>query len=207
LTPPPPETAALDEARLCLVLGARPGGRHPAQLLEAALEGGVDLVVLRDPDPTVEAAEIFRDLTAVHGALLVVADRPDLALACGADGVHAEELSVAEARRFGGKELIVGRSIRSRDEILDPRGADYLFVGPVFATPTKPGWEPLGLDAVRLAAERCPVPFFAIGGIELENAPDLVAAGAERIGVVRAIADSDDPAAAARALRALLSPA
>jgi thiamine-phosphate pyrophosphorylase len=196
----------LDEARLCLVLDARPRGDHPVRLLEPALDGGVDLVVLRDPDPTVETAEIFRDLTSAHGALLVITDRPDLALACGADGVHAEELSVAEARRFGGKELIVGRSIRSLDEIDDPRGADYLFVGPVFATPTKPGWQPLGLDAVRLAARHSAVPFFAIGGIGIENAADVVAAGAERIGVVRAIADSEDPTGAARALRALLTP-
>jgi len=196
------EAERLAEARLCFVLGSRPHWQDPGPLLEAALLGGVDLVVLRDLEPTVAAAELFRELTDEYEALLAVTDRPDLALACGADAVHAEELTVAEVRRFGGADMLVGRSIRAPDEVLDPFGADYLFVGPVFATPTKPDSEPVGLEAVRLAAERCPVPFFAIGGIDLDNAPQVVAAGAERLGIVRAIRDSADPAEAARALRA-----
>jgi thiamine-phosphate pyrophosphorylase len=194
----------LVEARLCLVLEARPEGRDPADLLEAALGGGVDFVVLRDPEPTIEAAETFREATAFYDALLAVTDRPDVALACGADAVHAEELSVAAARQLAGSELLVGASIRAPADVLDPGGADYIFVGPVFETATKPDWEPVGLASVQLAAERCQVPFFAIGGIDVANAVEVVAAGAERIGVMRAIRDSDDPEAAARTLRALL---
>jgi thiamine-phosphate pyrophosphorylase len=194
----------LEQARLCLVLEAQPHGRDARPLLEAALAGGVDIVVLRDPDPPVETAEVFRDATAAYDALLVVTDRPDVALACGADGVHAEELSPGDARRLVGPELLVGYSIRSREEILDARGADYLFVGPVFETPSKPDWEPLGLDAVGLAAERCPVPFFAIGGIDSSNATAVVPAGARRLGVVRAIRDAADPRAAAELLRSRL---
>ena len=199
------EAEQLAEARLCFVLDSRPHWQDPGPLLEAALRGGVDLVVLRDLEPTVAVAELFRELTDQHGALLAVADRPDLALACGADAVHAEELTVAEVRRFGGADMLVGRSIRAPDEVLDPFGADYLFVGPVFATPTKPDSQPVGLETVRLAAERCPVPFFAIGGIDTENVTEVVAAGAERLGVVRAIRDSADPADAAQALREALT--
>jgi len=170
-------------------------------VLEAALAGGVDLVVLRDDAPALEASEICRDLTNAHDALLVVTDRPDVALASGADGVHAEQLPIAEARRLAGPGLLVGYSIRSAHEAVIPPPADYLFVGPVFETPTKPGWVPLGLDAVRLAADVSPLPFFAIGGIDVTNARDVVAAGARRLAAVRAIRDAADPAEAARRLR------
>jgi thiamine-phosphate pyrophosphorylase len=186
----------LKRARLALVLSA--GDLGP---LDAALAGGVDLVVLRDETPTLEAAEAFRDATAAFDALLVVTDRPDMALACGADGVHAEQLPIAEARRLAGAELLVGYSIRSAHETVVPPPADYLFVGPIFETPTKPGWAALGLEAVRLAAEGSPVPFFAIGGIDATNAGDVVAAGARRLAVVRAIRDAADPAETARLLR------
>jgi thiamine-phosphate pyrophosphorylase len=199
------EAEQLAETRLCFVLEARPHWQDPGPLLEAALQGGVDLVVLRDLEPTVEVAELFRELTDQYGALLAVADRPDLALACGADAVHAEDLTVAEVRRFGGAEMLAGRSIRAPDEVVDSFGADYLFVGPVYPTPTKPESDAVGLETVQRAAERCPVPFFAIGGIDVENAAQVVEAGAERLAVVRAIRDSDDPADAARRLRALVT--
>jgi thiamine-phosphate pyrophosphorylase len=108
---------------------------------------------------------------------------------------------VAEARRLAGPDLLVGYSIRSAHEAALPPRADYLLVGPVFETPTKPGWAPVGLEAVRLAAESCPLPFFAVGGIDETNAREVVEAGARRLAVVRAIRDAADPEAAARALR------
>jgi len=191
-------------ARLYLVLD----GAH-AHVLDAALRGGVDVVQLRDkelPDAElVRAAEPFRRACDAHGALFVLNDRPDLVDACRADGVHVgqRDVSVADARALVGDERIVGLSIETVDQ-LDATGADYLGVGAVFTTPTKTDAEAAGLDLVHAAAARVTIPWFAIGGIDLENAGDVVAAGAPGIAVVRAIRDADDPEAAARALRAAL---
>jgi len=191
-------------ARLYLVLD----GAH-AHVLDAALRGGVDVVQLRDkelPDgELVRAAEPFRRACDAHGALFVLNDRPDLVDACRADGVHVgqRDVSVADARALVGDERIVGLSIETVDQ-LDATGADYLGVGAVFTTPTKTDAEAAGLDLVHAAAARVTIPWFAIGGIDLENAGDVVAAGAPGIAVVRAIRDADDPEAAARALRAAL---
>ncbi|MGZ4353085.1 MAG: thiamine phosphate synthase, partial [Gaiellaceae bacterium] len=123
--------------------------------VEAALAGGVDVVQLRDKDASddelVEAGRRFRRLTREAGALLVVNDRPDLAVACDADGVHVgqDDLPVAEARAVVGPKRLVGLSTHSPEQIRAARGVDYLGVGPVFATPTKPGREPVGLELVR----------------------------------------------------------
>jgi len=191
-------------ARLYLVLD----GAH-THVLDAALRGGVDVVQLRDkelPDgELVRAAEPFRRACDAHGALLVLNDRPDLVDACRADGVHVgqRDVSVADARALVGDERIVGLSIETVDQ-LDATGADYLGVGAVFTTPTKTDAEAAGLDLVHAAAARVTIPWFAIGGIDLENVGDVVAAGAPGIAVVRAIRDADDPEAAARALRAAL---
>lgn len=174
--------------------------------VEAALAGGVDIVQLRDKHASdaelVEAGRRFRRLTRAAGALLVVNDRPDLAVACDADGVHVgqEDLPVAEARAVVGPERLVGLSTHSPEQIRAAAGADYLGVGPVFATPTKPGREPVGLELVREAARVAQVPWFAIGGIDLRTVSQVVAAGATRIAVVRAIGDAADPRAAAAAL-------
>ena len=191
-------------ARLYLVLD----GAH-THVLDAALRGGVDVVQLRDkelPDgELVRAAEPFRRACDAHGALFVLNDRPDLVDGCRADGVHVgqRDVSVADARALVGDERIVGLSIETVDQ-LDATGADYLGVGAVFTTPTKTDAEAAGLDLVHAAAARVTIPWFAIGGIDLENVGDVVAAGAPGIAVVRAIRDADDPEAAARALRAAL---
>jgi thiamine-phosphate pyrophosphorylase len=184
----------------------------PSDMLEAALSGGVDIVQLRlkeaADEEIVAAGRTFRKGCDRHGALFVLNDRPDLVERCGADGVHVgqEDLSPAQARAFVGPRRIVGLSTHSEEQLAAATGGpvDYVAVGPVFETPTKPGRPAVGLELVRLAAERVSIPWFAIGGIELGNAADVVAAGAERIAVVRAIRDADDPAAAARSLRVLL---
>jgi len=192
-------------ARLYLVLD----GAH-THVLDAALRGGVDVVQLRDkelPDgELVRAAEPFRRACDAHGALFVLNDRPDLVDGCRADGVHVgqRDVSVADARALVGDERIVGLSIETVGQLDATAGADYLGVGAVFATPTKTDAEAAGLDLVHAAAARVTIPWFAIGGIDLENAGDVVAAGAPGIAVVRAIRDADDPEAAARALRAAL---
>jgi thiamine-phosphate pyrophosphorylase len=136
------------------------------------------------------------------GIPLVVNDRPDLAVLCGADFVHVgqEDLPVDAARRFG---VGVGLSTHAAREI-DTAEADYIGVGPVFATPTKEGRAAVGLDLVRHAAERARMPWFAIGGIDASNVRDVVAAGASRVAVVRAIGDAADPERAAAELREAL---
>jgi len=184
----------------------------PAERLEAALAGGVDLVQLRLKEATdeeiVATGRAFREACDRHGALFVLNDRPDLVEACGADGVHVgqEDLPPTEARAVVGPERIVGLSTHSEQQLASAmrEPVDYVAVGPVFETPTKPGRPAVGLELVRTAAATVSLPWFAIGGIDVENAADVVAAGAERLAVVRAIRDADDPAAAARALRAVL---
>ena len=190
-------------ARLYLVAPAR---RDLPAFLEAAIRGGVDMVQLREKELSdsafLEALAQAREVTGRLGVPLVVNDRPDLAVLADADAVHVgqDDLPVAAARRFG---LPVGLSTHAEREI-DAAGADYLGVGPVHATPTKEGRTAVGLELVRYAAARARVPWFAIGGIDRTNVDAVVAAGATRIAVVRAIGEASDPEAAARELRARL---
>jgi thiamine-phosphate pyrophosphorylase len=136
------------------------------------------------------------------GVPLVVNDRPDLAALCEADFVHVgqDDLPVAAARSFG---VGVGQSTHAPEEI-DAAEADYIGVGPVHATPTKEGRPAVGLELVRYAAAHARQPWFAIGGIDETNVAEVVAAGATRIAVVRAIGDAQDPESAAAALRAVV---
>ncbi len=202
--------ARLREARLYLVCDLQPGGRALADVLAAALRGGVDVVQLRDKhasgEELVAAAKIARALCDDARALLILNDRPDLVQAAGADGCHVGQHDVepAAARERAGADALVGQSTHFPDEIDAATDVDYIGVGPVFATPTKPGRHPVGVELVRFAAWHAHVPFFAIGGIDAANVGEIVAAGARRIAVVRAIAEASDPAAAATALRAAL---
>jgi thiamine-phosphate pyrophosphorylase len=200
----------LRSARLYLVCDARPGGRDPEELLRPALQGGVDVVQLREKSAAdaeiVRAGRVFRRLCDAYDALFIVNDRPELAVACGADGLHLgqHDADPAQARRLLGPDALIGLSTHSRAQVDGARDADYIAVGPVYATPTKPEYEPVGTDLVRYAAERAHPPFFAIGGISQDNVEEVVAAGAERVAVVRAIRDSEDPAGVARMLRGLV---
>jgi thiamine-phosphate pyrophosphorylase len=184
---------------------------RPQDFLEAALRGGVDVLQLRikdAPDHAVlAAARRFRAACARHGALFVLNDRADLAVAAGADGVHVgqDDMPVAAARQVVGSGRLLGLSTHSPAQVEAAVGVDYIGVGPVYETPTKPGRPPVGLELVRYAAAHARVPFFAIGGIALENLAGVREAGAQRIAVVRALTDAPDPEATARALRAGLS--
>jgi thiamine-phosphate pyrophosphorylase len=195
--------ARLDAARLYLVIEAAAA----RAVVPAALAGGVDVVQLREkgaPDAeVVSTGRWLREVCSEHGALLVVNDRADLALECGADGVHVgqDDEPVESVRRAVGASLLIGLSTHSPaqvDAACDDPAVDYLGVGPVYPTATKPGLEPVGLGLVRHAEERARKPWFAIGGIDEERAPEV---RAERIAVVRAIRDATDPRAAAMALR------
>src|SRR5215218_419958 len=194
--------------RLYLVCDAR-----PRAFLEAALRGGVDVVQLRDKTladaALIEAAREFRAAAEGAGALFILNDRPDLVAACGADGVHVgqDDASAAAARAAVGPGRIVGRSTHAPAQgaaaDADP-DVDYLAVGPVHATPTKPGRPAAGLGYVEWAAGHVTKPWFAIGGLDAANAGAVIARGARRIVVVRAIAGAADPERAARELRARL---
>jgi thiamine-phosphate pyrophosphorylase len=201
-------------ARLYFVCEARPHGEDPRPLLDAALRGGADIIQLRDPalgdDELIAAATPFREAAREHGALFILNDRPDLVEACEADGVHVgqDDVAVADARRLAGPSALVGLSTHSRDQIdaaLAAQGdarPDQMSVGPVWETPTKAGRPATGLALIGYAAQHAAaVPWFAIGGIDGSNVSQVVAAGAERIVVVRAIRDAADPEAAARQLR------
>ena len=191
------------DRRLYLIAPARPG---LADLVEAAVRGGVDLVQIRDkelPDgELLRALEEAREVTRRLGVPLIVNDRPDLAVLVEADAVHVgqDDLPVAAVRRF---RLPVGLSTPATAEI-DAAEANYIGVGPVHGTPTKEGRPAAGLELVRHAAAHARQPWFAIGGIDRTNVEEVVAAGAARIAVVRAIADARDPETAARELRSAL---
>jgi thiamine-phosphate pyrophosphorylase len=199
----------LRDARLYFVAD-RDGMQHA---LDGALDGGADLFQLRDKeasdDELLAAAESARDRCRAAGALFVLNDRPDLAVACGADGVHVgqDDTPVARAREIVGHDVIVGLSTHSVKQAQAGcrSGADYIAVGPVHATPTKEGRPAIGVEPIRYAAAHVSVPWFAIGGIDTKTVGDVVRAGARRIVVVRALTDADDPQAVARDLRASMN--
>jgi thiamine-phosphate pyrophosphorylase len=194
----------MEDRRLYLITRVRP---DLVELVERAVAGGVDVVQIREREladgALLRALEEAREVTSRLGVPLVVNDRPDLAVLCGADFVHIgqDDLPVAAARRFG---LGVGPSTHPPREIASTTAAN-IGGGPGDATPTKEGRPPVGLELVREAAASAPVPWFAIGGIDRTNVAAVVAAGATRIAVVRAIAEAPDPEAAARELRAALA--
>lgn len=191
------------DSRLYLITADRP---DLEAFLEAAVRGGVDIVQIREKALTdgelLPVLRIAREVTRRLDVPLVVNDRPDLARLAEADFVHVgqEDLPVAAARTFG---LGVGQSTHAPAD-LDATDADYVGVGPVYETPTKEGRRAAGLDYVRYAAEHARVPWFAIGGIDETNVADVVAAGATRIAVVRAIGDAPDPERTAARLRRAL---
>ena len=197
----------LATARLYLIAD----GRAVDTVLEPALAGGVDIFQLRDKalgdDELLVAAGRARELCARAGALFIVNDRPDLAAAADADGVHVgqDDAPVAEARAAVGDERLVGLSTHTPQQVDAAGGVDLIGVGPVHATPTKQGRPAVGLELVRHAAQHARVPWFAIGGLDVHNLAAVIEAGASRVSVVRAIAEADDPEAAARTLRAMVT--
>lgn len=200
----------LADARLYLVCD------EPSDaFLDGALAAGVDVVQLRmkaaADEQILGAARRVARACARHGALFILNDRPDLVALVGADGVHVgqDDMPVAQARSLVGERAIVGLSTHSPAQV-DAAGeldVDYIGVGPVHETPTKPGRPAVGLDLVRYASEHARMPFFAIGGISPANVADVRAAGARRVAVLRALTQARDAAAVTRQLRrALIAP-
>jgi thiamine-phosphate pyrophosphorylase len=199
----------LARARLYLVCDARPGGRSLSRVLPAAIAGGVDVIQLREKDLTEqqvlpgakEAAQICQSL----GALFILNDWPQAARECGADGVHVgqEDMRPAQVREIVGPQMLIGLSTHAPSEIeaAASEPVDYIGVGPVHETPTKPGRPAVGVELVEYAATHARHPFFAIGGIDAGNLGAVLDAGAKRVCVLRAIAAAADPEAAARELR------
>ena len=199
----------LAQCRLYLITSPSP---RLETTVAAALEAGLRLVQYRakevDDSRRFAEASALRQLCARHGALFLVNDRVDLALAVDADGVHLgqADLPPALARRLLGRERLIGRSTNRLEHLHQAvaDGCDYVGVGPVHATPTKPGREPVGLAYVAAAAAQSPIPCFAIGGIDSTNLAAVLAAGAAGVAVVRAITAAEDPAAATLQLLELL---
>lgn len=215
----------LQRASLYLCTDARRERGDLAEFADAALAGGVDLIQLRDKGSAgekqlgpleareeLEALQILADAARRHGALLAVNDRADIALAAGADVLHLgqDDLPLNVARGIIGSGPVIGRSTHdtAQMDVAIEEAVDYFCVGPCWPTPTKPGRPAPGLDLVRATAARNPrKPWFAIGGIDMERLPEVLAAGARRIVVVRAITAADDPKAAAEELQAAISAA
>ncbi|MEW9870210.1 thiamine phosphate synthase [Arthrobacter sp. HS15c] len=224
---------ALSSARLYLCTDARKDRGDFAGFVDAAFAGGVDIIQLRDK--TIEAAEelelleVLKEAAERHGRLWAVNDRADVAVLSGAPVFHVgqKDLPLAAARSLVRDAGVIGLSTHTTGQIdaaitgsaaaTGPGGLDYFCVGPVWATPTKPGRAAVGLDLVKYAAEAArqaasvsvgaTVPWFAIGGVDLGNVEQVVEAGASRVVVVRAITEAADPAAAAAALLAALDAA
>lgn len=200
----------LTRARLYLVAPARLGSGDLAAVIPELAAAGVEVVQLREKDRS--RAEIqtlaapVLDACRQAGIPFIVNDYPEVAAALGADGVHVgqDDLPVADARGVTGG--IVGLSTHSRAQIVASRESnpDYIAVGPVFPTPTKAGRPSVGTELVAFAAATVDMPWFAIGGIDETTIHDVVAAGARRVVVVRAITEAADPPAAAARLAAAL---
>ncbi|MGM3304712.1 thiamine phosphate synthase [Anabaena sp. WFMT] len=171
------------------------------EVVEAALKGGLTLVQYREKTTDdvirLEQATQLRQLCHNYGALFIINDRVDLALAVNADGVHLgqQDLPIAIARQLLGTQRIIGRSTTNAQEMQKAiaEGADYIGVGPVYETPTKVGKAAAGLEYVSYAAKNCAIPWFAIGGIDASNINDVIDAGARRVAVVRSLIQSEQP--------------
>jgi thiamine-phosphate pyrophosphorylase len=208
--------ARLSEARL-YVVSADAAPEIQARLLCQAIDGGAGVVQLRNksaaPADLFKTALLVGAYARVRGAIFIVNDHLSLAIESGADGVHLgqEDVAIGAARaeadisRWGG---LMGRSTHDLEQALEAvrDGADYIGVGPVYTTPTKPGRPAVGLELLEAVAHAVSIPWFAIGGIDAGNLDDVLRAGATRAAVVRAVCEAPEPADAARALLARLQP-
>jgi thiamine-phosphate pyrophosphorylase len=183
-----------------------------AFVTEQLVRGGVDLIQLRAKKKTIEEiaklGEIMRDVIPPEGPLFILNDHPELVSAMKADGIHVgqDDLSVAEARKLAGGVGIVGKSTHSLEQALaaEREGADYIGVGPIYATATKPDYVPVGPPLIGQVRAAVRVPQFCIGGINETTLPEVLAAGARRVVIVSALLHSGDIPAYCRRVHAAL---
>ncbi len=185
------------------------GNRDPAYVAEEAIAGGADIIQLRDKESSasgiLKTGRRVRDLTRLGKIPFIINDRVDIAVALDADGVHLgqDDLTIEIARSILGKRRLVGLSTHSLSQALEAQdsGADYIGVGPIFSTPTKPDYSAVGIELIREVKDKVKIPFVAIGGIDESNIDEVLAAGAKRIAVVRAVCGADDARRAAERLK------
>lgn len=166
-----------------------------------SLKGGVQIIQLREKNASakefIELAKKIKELCSLYDAVFIINDRVDIAHIVGSDGVHLgqEDIDINSARHMLGQDAIIGISTHSPEQAQAAMraGADYIGVGPVFETPTKPGRKAVGLEYVKWASNNVNIPWFAIGGINLDNADEVINSGASRIAVVRAVINADNP--------------
>ncbi len=205
---------ALASARLYAILDL--GYVPPEKALPVAgelLRGGADLLQLRAKKQRLteltDLARALHRLTSAVGVPLIINDYPEIAGAVGAEGVHLgqDDLALAAARDLLPNGCWIGQSTHSLAQATAAAaaGADYIGFGPLFATPTKPDYPPIGMEEIRAAHERVSVPIFCIGGIKLSNLPDVIAAGAKRVVIVSGLLQAPDVAAATQAAQELLN--
>ncbi len=176
------------------------------EIVESLAKGGADVIQLREK--LLSARELvkigfeLRKITKKFGSLLIVNDRIDIAYAIEADGGHLgqEDLPIEFARKILGRKRLIGISTHSLNQALlaQQRDADYIGLGPVFATPTKPEYKPIGLKPINKASQQIEIPFVAIGGIDIENLEEVIRQGASRVAVVRALMQARDICKATR---------
>ena len=183
------------------------------KMAEALVRGGIDLIQLRAKNfSAVEIEKLARELhsaTTRHGLPLVINDHPEIARNIRAEGVHLgqDDVSIAEARKIVGADCAIGKSTHSIDQAIRAfyEGADYIGFGPLFATPTKPDYQPIGLGEIPKVHEAVRIPIFCIGGIKLDNLPRVIEAGALRVVIVSGLLQATDPAGYARAAKQQLN--
>jgi thiamine-phosphate pyrophosphorylase len=188
-------------------------GSEIAGVAEQMIDGGVDLIQVRAKGCSLteiaSVATALRDITQQRGIPLIINDHSEIARSVQAEGVHLgqDDLPIAEAREIAGPNCLVGKSTHSVDQAIRAfyEGADYIGFGPIFATPTKPDYAPVGLEEIRKVHDAVRIPIFCIGGIKLENLPEIMAAGARRVVIVSGLLLANDIALYARSAKELLS--
>jgi thiamine-phosphate pyrophosphorylase len=187
--------------------------RDCGKMAEAMIAGGVDLIQLRAKElGSAQIAEIAADLhclMAGRGVPLIINDHPEVARVISAEGLHLgqDDMPLAEAREVAGADCMVGKSTHSVDQAIRAfyEGADYIGFGPIFATPTKPDYPPVGLEEIQKVHDAVRIPIFCIGGIKLDNLPDVLATGARRVVIVSGLLQAHDAAEYARSAKKTLS--
>lgn len=189
------------------------GSRSIEEIVEEAVRGGVTIVQLREKGlgdvDFLRRAFALKELTDRIDVPLIINDRLDIAVACGAAGIHLgqDDMECARARKIAGERLVIGVSVSTPKEAMKAQmdGANYLGVSPVFSTPTKTDTPaPVGLNGLRRIREKVSIPLVGIGGISEANAADVIRSGADGVAVVSAIMASDDPRMAAQSLRSAM---